>query len=237
MKEILVAWSIFGRGNVDMPPDEEQLTHYLEFQDVLRKLLPDSLGFQKFAIRNSEVVLECSSGDFLIDACSGGLSALIDLAWQVYMYGTKERSNFTVIIDEVENHLHPTLRRRILSDLLRAFPSTRFIVATHAPLVVNSVRDSAVYVLRYNINKQIESQQLDIANKARTAAQILDEVLGVSSTIPIWAQDVLTEIVNEFADTELNRENFSAIRERLQQIGLGDFMPEAVEKLLERASD
>ncbi|MCH8080512.1 MAG: AAA family ATPase [Proteobacteria bacterium] len=73
MKEMLISWSIFGRGNEDMPADEELLSLYLGFQVVLRKILPPSLGFRQFAIRDMEVVLECESGDFLIDAASGDL--------------------------------------------------------------------------------------------------------------------------------------------------------------------
>ena len=220
-----------------MPPDEQQLAYYKEFQEVLRKVLPQTLGFKKFSIRNYEVVLECSSGDSLIDACSGGLSTIIDLAWQIYMYGTEKRSDFTVIIDEVENHLHPTMQRQVLPDLLSAFPMLRFVVATHAPLIVSSVRDSAVYVLRYEGSSRVESQKLDLVNRAKTASQILDEVLGVSPTIPIWADNELREIVNEFARGDLDEATFMQIRQRLQEVGLGDFMPEAVGRLLEGRGD
>lgn len=53
-----------------------------------------------------------------------------------------------VLIDEVDLHLHPTWQKRILKDLMEIFPKVQFIVSTHAPEVVNSVKRESVVVLR-----------------------------------------------------------------------------------------
>jgi predicted ATPase len=233
MKEILIGWNIFGRGNPDMAPDQQLLRNYEGFQDILRKVLPASLGFRRFSIRNMEIVLECETGDFMIDGASGGLSTLIDLAWQIYMFSTRDHPGFTVIIDEVENHLHPTMQRRVLSDFINAFPTVRFVVSTHSPLIVSAVRDSFVYVLRYNSDHTIESQRLDFVTKVRTATQILDEVLGVSSTLPPWAEQELGSIVNRFADGPINEETFDILKSDMAKIGLDQYLPEAIGKLLD----
>ena len=237
MKETLVSWSMFGHGNPDMLPDAELLQLYRDFEEMLGRILPATLGFRKFAIRNLEVVLECDSGDFMIDAASGGLSTLIDLAWQVFMFVTTDTEGFTVLIDEVENHLHPTMQRIVLSDFLAAFPNTRFIVSTHSPLIVNSVRDCAVYVLRYNSEKQVVSERLDFDNRAATAAEVLDEVLGVAATIPAWAELELESIVQSLAGQELTEERFTEFREALRAIGLQHYAPQALGRLLDSRSE
>lgn len=59
----------------------------------------------------------------------------------------------TVIIDEIDEHLHPALQSRILKDLHRTFPLIQFIVTTHAPMVISSVENSeenVVYRLWYD---------------------------------------------------------------------------------------
>jgi hypothetical protein len=234
MKEVLIAWSIFGRGNEDMPAQNELLSYYEGFQDILRKVLPISLGFERFSIRNLEVVLQCKSGDFMFDGVSGGLGTLIDLAWDLFMFSTEESMDFTVLIDEAENHLHPTMQRRILSDFLNAFPRVTFIVSTHSPLIVNSVREASVYVLRYNEDNRIISQYLDFESKARTASQILDEVLGVSFTMPIWVEGELDSIVKQFSDQQLDESTFQTIRSKLSAIGLQDYYPQTLAIILER---
>lgn len=197
-------------------------------------VLPKELGFRKFFIRNFEVVLQCESGDFVIDAASGGVSALIDMAWQVYMRSTFDKGQeITVLIDEVENHLHPTMQRRILSDFVRAFPNVTFIVSTHSPLIVASVRESNVYALRHNKEKKVISQKLDFVNEAKTASEILDEVLGVSFTMPVWAEDELKNIVDKYSQQNVDREMIKNMKNDLSEIGLSRLIPEAVVNLLE----
>lgn len=59
----------------------------------------------------------------------------------------------TVIIDEIDEHLHPALQSRILKDLHRTFPNIQFIISTHAPMVISSVENSkenVVYRLWYD---------------------------------------------------------------------------------------
>ena len=52
------------------------------------------------------------------------------------------------MIDEVDLHLHPTWQKRILKDLMEIFPKVQFIVSTHAPEVINSVKRESVVVLK-----------------------------------------------------------------------------------------
>ena len=237
MKETLVSWSIFGNGNKNMDPDDKLLDYYNGFESILKIVLPEEIGFNKFLIRNSEVVLDCSSGNFIIDAASGGISAIIDMAWQVYMYSTDKSSVFTVIIDEIENHLHPTMQRKILSSLLKAFPNVNFIVSTHSPLIIGSVKESSVYALKFNKDKKVESQKLDLVNKAKTASEILDEVLGVSLTMPIWAEEKLREVVTKYTKIEITEDSFKTMRLELSDIGLDKFMPQAISEFLKEKND
>lgn len=244
MKSTLIGWAINGYGvsnnqKTIMPQDQEQITFYEGFQSVLRKLLPKTIGFKEFEIRNMEIVFVCNEGEdeFLLETASGGISALIDIAWQIYMYASKDNPDYTVIIDEVENHLHPTMQRRILPDLLEAFPTAKFIVSTHSPLVVGSVKNSRVYALTYNESNKVESRNLDLLNEAKTATEILDEVLGVSFTMPIWVEKQLNEIIGEFSSKSISDTDFSLLRERLAEFGLERMVPVAIQGIMEGYND
>jgi len=234
IKETLLTWNIFGYGNPEMEPDPEYMGYYQEFQEVLKKILPDSLGFQKFSARKSEIVMVTETGEYMLDGCSGGISALVDLSWQIFMFSTKEKRNFTVLIDEVENHLHATMQRAILPDLISAFPNVQFIVSTHSPLIIGSVKDSNVYALRYNEEKKIESELLDLENKAKNATEILNEVLGVSFTMPIWVESSLNQIVSEYSDKEMSETLFDEMRKELETLGLEELMPLAIKNVLKK---
>ena len=46
-----------------------------------------------------------------------------------------------VLIDEIENHLHPSWQKKIISSLHSQFPSIQFIATTHAPMCVIGTTD------------------------------------------------------------------------------------------------
>jgi predicted ATP-binding protein involved in virulence len=52
-----------------------------------------------------------------------------------------------MLIDEIDLHLHPTWQQRVLGDLMRTFPATQFIVTTHSPQVLSTVRRENIRVL------------------------------------------------------------------------------------------
>tara|TARA_R110002096_G_scaffold322487_1_gene516572 strand:- start:699 stop:1922 length:1224 start_codon:yes stop_codon:yes gene_type:complete len=234
IKETLLNWAIGGSGNEFMQADKELYDYYKGFENVLKGILPRTLGFSKISIRNYEIVLETESGDFMLDAVSGGVSAIIDLAWQIFNYVKDENEIVTVLIDEVENHLHANMQRSILPDLITAFPNVQFIVSTHSPLIIGSVKDSNVYAFRYNEERKIYNEQLDLINKAKSATEILNEVLGVPFTMPIWVENSLNEITEKYSNQELTKNSFQQMRNELKELGLDNLMPLALEKLIEK---
>ncbi|MBK6545786.1 MAG: AAA family ATPase [Saprospiraceae bacterium] len=239
LKETLIGWAIGGVGNIYITPDAELKKYFEDFQNILRKIMPPSIGFRELSIRNYEVVLITESGEFMLDAVSGGVSTIMDLAWQIFTYSNSFDEEITVLIDEIENHLHPEMQRSILPNLISAFPNIQFIISTHSPLIVGSVKNSNVYVFRHkkmdNSNQiRIINEKLDLVNKAKTASEILDEVLGVSFTMPIWVESQLNDIIHRFTKEDLTEQTFDEMRTELERMGLEELMPLAIKKILKR---
>lgn len=231
IKETLLSWAIGGSGNKYIEPDAEAQAWYEGFENVLRTMMPKHIGFEKLSIRNFEIVLQTRTGDFMLDAVSGGIAALVDLSWQIYNFASTD-PNIVVLIDEVENHLHATMQRSVLPDLLKAFPNVQFVISTHSPLIVASVKDSNVYAFRYNQGNRVYSEKLDLVNKARSANEILNEVLGVPFTMPIWAEEALNRIVAKYATQEVTEGMVDAMRAEFKAEGLEGLMPMAISKVL-----
>jgi len=238
MKNTLIGWAIQGygikRGNTSIMSTDNELISYFEgFEKLLRTILPNSLGFERLEIRNMEIVFICNGGkdEFLIETCSGGISSLIDIAWQIYMFSTDNASKFTVLIDELENHLHPTMQRTVLTSLVNAFPDVRFIITTHSPLIVTALPEASVFVLTYDENQKVYSKQLDLLKRAKTANEILDEVLGVPFTLPVWVEAKLREVIEKYQKINVNIESLRALRLELESLGLENMIPFAVEKI------
>lgn len=228
MKTTLISLALFGEGNSHVQENKEALELFLGFIDILKVLLPPTLGFQKISIRDGEVVLETNSGDFLLDAVSGGIGAILDLAWQIYMFNGDGNEPYIVLIDEAENHLHASMQRRLMPSLIQAFPNAQFIISTHSPLMVNSVRDSSIFVLRYDENNSVVSELLDFENKAANASEILRDVLGVPVTMPLWVENRLENILQSYKGYEITPDSYSRLKDELSSIGLKDHLPQAL---------
>ena len=230
LKAALISLATFGYGNEVVVKNDEAYTTFEGFSEALKHVLPPDLGFRKIAIRMPEVVLETRTGDFSLDAASGGIAALIDVAWQIYMRSRSDQS-FTVLMDEPENHLHPRLQRSVLPGLLAAFPTAQFIVSTHNPFVVTSVRDSNVIVLDF-VDERVQSTTLSNVDRSATANQVLTDVLGVPFPAPLWVENEVERIVNSAQNQDLSTELLSSLRAELNTIGLGYLFPEVVDRLL-----
>ena len=242
IKEAIISMATFGPGNSNVQGNDDVNTIYNNFKVMLKKILPKEIGFRDISVRIPDVVLVTDSGEFIIDASSGGLMSLIDLAWQIFLYSIDNES-FTVLLDEPENHLHPSMQRTVMSSLLSAFPNVQFIVATHSPFVVTSVKESSIYVLRHeNINnkdksKWVHSHLLGDTNKSATASETLREVLGVPVTLPQWAEDEIDLIIKKIQPTNFNDKTLENLREELKNSGLEDHFPAALNSLLGKLHD
>ncbi|WP_189636596.1 AAA family ATPase [Rhodococcus sp. MTM3W5.2] len=232
MKEALLAAAIYGEGNSSVIPDDNARAVWMGFQDVLHLLLPKSLRFKRLVAEPPEIVVETETGRFAIDSISGGISALFELSWQIYLR-SHGSAQFTVCFDEPENHLHPSLQRTLIPSLMQAFPNVSFIVATHSPFIVTAAKEAKVYVLRYNDDNMVESAELDFTNKAQSAERTLVEVLGLESTTPIWAEDRFNSIMRRFLATPPTGQSVRRLKAELENEGLGEELPIALELFLE----
>jgi hypothetical protein len=208
----------------------------------LKRVLPEEIGFDRLEIRPPEVIAVCLSGEFPIDGASGGMMALIQTSWQIFLESSSVDGSFVVLIDEPENHLHPSMQRTFLANIVSAFPDAQFIVATHSPFIVSSVKDSFVYVLTHKgidgasfkptEPRSVYSLKVDQSHTAGPATEILRDVLGVPVTIPEWSVDNLNGIANAFSERPLTKESLNELRQMLGSAGLSEFYPQILERIM-----
>lgn len=93
---------------------------------------------------------------YTLNQLSSGYSAIIKIVSNIILKMNKETdTNFdvegVVLIDEIETHLHVSLQKIILPFLQNFFPNIQFIVTTHSPFVLTSVKDSIIFDLENEI--------------------------------------------------------------------------------------
>ena len=139
--------------------------------ECVRKAVVSALGNGCGIINDMEVRVNdgsivfhyCDGREVRSDLLSDGyrrlVSIVVDLAFRSALlnkviYGNEayKKTHGTVIIDEIDEHLHPALQVRILKALHETFPGIQFIVSTHSPLVMSSVEtneENVVYKLEF----------------------------------------------------------------------------------------
>jgi hypothetical protein len=233
IKETLISLAALGYGNQIVNANEGAIRIYEGFIDILRTVLPPKLGFKSLSVRIPEVILETDSGEFSIDAVSGGIASIIDLAWQIYMFDESDQQ-FIVSFDEPENHLHPEMQKTLLPNFLKAFPNVQFIVASHNPFIISSVNDSNVYALIYNAENKVTSELLENVEKSGTANEILRQALGIETTTPEWVDAKIDQLLEKYSDSGITPDNIKLFKEELTAIGLNKYVSQAVVDLISK---
>lgn len=84
-----------------------------------------------------------------------------------------------VMIDEVELHLHPGWQQTVLPDLRRVFPEIQFIVSTHSPHVISTVRPDQLRVIDWE-GPDACLVPVEFSEGADNS-YVLDKILGVNT--------------------------------------------------------
>ena len=217
-KQSIISLAVFGYGSEIVMPNPEYREILDGFQQVLRQLLPQEIGFQRLEIRLPEVVLVTESGTWSLDAMSGGINALFGIAWQIHMFGAN-KDTCTVIIDEPENHLHPSMQRSVLPNLARAFPNFKFIIST--PFVVSFYPDSSIYGLVFGVGNGVVAQKLESRHLSGTPNRVLREILDVPSNLPIWVEQRVKDLMRETSQHS-PQDRAARLLELLGELGISD---------------
>ncbi len=228
MKEALIAAAMYAYGNPAVRPSDAAREVWEGYQSVLRRLLPPSLEFTHFEVEDSEIIMVTRTAEFPLEAVSGGISALLELSWQIFLR-QKNKGAFSVCIDEPENHLHPELQRTIVPSLLAGFPDVTFIIATHSPFVVTSARDSLVYALGSDEDGRIRSRRVDV-NTSATPDETLMSVLGLDTPLPLWAESQLSKLMDNFPEAP-STADLRGLRDQLKELGLHKQFPAAIRSI------
>lgn len=134
-----------------------------------------------------------------------------------------------VLIDEVDQHLHPEWQRTILHTLAKTFPNVQFIVTTHSPVVALGGADiSQIIVL--NENGTITEVEEDEVAGYDVGLVLVSELFGLENNrSPKWDKDInrrdeLLSLLNLSTEQE---QELAEIDSRLSALSFGESVREA----------
>lgn len=203
------------------------------FNKTLKEILPESLGLNSISIQGSTIGISTKSGVKELECLSSGLTYLFCLTWYIFQMNYLNQTPSLILIDELEAHLHPSLQRSILPKLMSTFPLSQFIISTHSPHIIHSVKDSLIYTLTFNEEYRVISTKMDYFKNGPSITAILRDILGVPGMYPIWLIDELTNIKSRYLGKELTVETYRSLKDDMQKAGLFPIFPQMVRELQE----
>ena len=90
-----------------------------------------------------------------------------------------EKKPAILLIDEIENHLHPTWQRRVIPALLEHFPGLQIFATTHSPFVVAGLKAGQVHLLKRDENGRVTATTNTEDIVGWTSDEILRNMMGV----------------------------------------------------------
>lgn len=167
-------------------------------RSAIVSILPPGFSKPRTEIRPLRFVIDRMMPDgiirtFRLNQLSDGfrvmLGLVMDLARRMAQANTRMAPNAIpisnpltlpaiVLIDEVDLHLHPKWQQTVLTDLMRTFRNTQFIVTTHSPQVLTTVRKENIRVLSTDENGVSHADMPDISPIGREAGDALAYVMA-----------------------------------------------------------
>ena len=131
----------------------------------------------------------------------------------------------TVLIDEVDQHLHPELQSVVLESLHATFPELQFVVTSHAPMVMSSVMtnsENEVLLLQYEDYNYTASP---ISTYGLDATTILEMYMGRKARVA--EVEIKLKQLFDLIDSEQYPEAKAMLNQLTQEFG--DTLPEMIQ--------
>ena len=203
---------------------EEELQEACNWLDEVLMLEKGSTKLDHKGLRSKEITYGS-----LPDGYAATITLLSDmLGWALLAEKQAEKNNLygIVIIDELEQHLHPSWQIQIVRLLHSVFKNIQFICTTHSPLcaigsanIENAVQTCSLVSL-YQDGNEIKAHDRIAPPKDKRADQVLtSHLFGLETTRSVsFFNDIETYTVLKECSTDLSGSNkYDAIIDQKQK--------------------
>lgn len=169
--------------------------HLKAVSNVLALMLEKEVGIKTvkyFASTKSiQAVTETGKRDD-INQLSHGAKSVLTIAAQLAMHccalnphlkdQAPTKTPGIILIDEIDLHLHPKWQHHVIDDLRRCFPIMQFIVSTHSPAVLSTVKKENIREIKvdYETGDSTATEPLS-RSYGESIADTLETIMDVSA--------------------------------------------------------
>jgi predicted ATP-binding protein involved in virulence len=193
-------WAWESRSNMqtreNVSDSEKQMAHsrIQVVQGVIDTFLRETTGWHtlEYSIEDQKTLIlkHDQLGRMRVDYLSDGIRSMLAMAGDIAYRCIKLNPHMgataaldtggVVLIDEVDMHLHPRWQQLVLTQLQAAFPRIQFIVTTHSPQVLTTVRPEMIRGLKA-VDGRISVREDYQFSEGAEAQLVLEDILGVEA--------------------------------------------------------
>ncbi|TAD99633.1 MAG: hypothetical protein EAZ97_08280 [Bacteroidetes bacterium] len=224
-KEIKVRDKIngFQRSKLELELVKKVIISCLDLDDIFYDVEKREKMFFKLKDKRILPISALSSGYKIIFAMIGDLAVrCIQLNPYLNEKAITE-TNGLVLIDEIDQHLHPILQQQIVGILRNTFPKLQFIVTTHSPHVIASAEAGEVIILPNIEDFEELGGEISPEQKSYKGWQldyILKDIMYMLDQDESWYHKIVNPILDEIDEAfkQKNVDNFDKGVEKLKVI-------------------
>lgn len=193
----------------------------------IEKVLPDQISGR--ITRKKGALLQNKTP---LDQLSGGYKSVLALVMDIIYHMSNssfdmDAAQGLILIDELELHLHPRWKIRVVEQLRSLFPKARFIVTSHDPLCVQGLQPGELNVFGKHPNDEsFLHEQIDVPPGKGSDEVLTGPWFGMTSTIDSDTlllmsehSDLLQQSVRNTEQEPRLAELDSLLRERMPSFG------------------
>lgn len=104
-----------------------------------------------------------------------------------------------VLLDEMDEHLHPRWQKSLVPTLRKLLPNIQFIATTHSPLAIVNTREGELYATQlHNAVAELVPNSLSVPSGRNASEILMGEWFGLESTFDSSSERLLVQYRNAF---------------------------------------
>lgn len=224
-------WFINRYFYIDKEWAQEEKVNWNILIENLPKIAPTGSDFEYLRTeRDLEPIFRLYGQECYLEELSAGFQAIFSVIANIIEWIEKinpqgsrniQEAKGTVLIDELDLHLHPEWQFNIRNGLEALFPNIQFIVTTHSPHLLASAKEGEVIIMERETGRT--EYHFEPSNKRYSGwntDQILEDVMGVKSLKNKDYERLIEEAFDAYESQDKTK--LSSIMEQLKSITHSD---------------
>lgn len=194
-----------------------------EYAKQMFSILDETTVFKAVLAKTFDIILKTPRGDIYFEYLSSGYKSciyiILGIIKEIEYRFTNSPIKFVdfdgcILIDEIEEHLHPSWQARLVGALKQIFPKAQFIITTYSPSILQCVQSNEIIALTLDESQNVYIKELNVGDYG-LQGWTLEEILIDVMEMPGTTSELYRQTISAF-DRAMNNEDIQEIKQNFK---------------------